>query len=103
VYVYGLFMEGARFNRDSMLIDESLPKRLYDEMPVGLIRPCKSVDFEKYDHYKCPLYKTLERRGVLATSGHSTNFVMMVNVPSDRSEEHWIKRGVAMFCALRDA
>ena len=103
VYVYGLFMEGARFNRDTMLVDESLPKRLYDEMPVALIRPCQTVNWVQYEHYECPLYKTLERRGVLATSGHSTNFVMEVNVPSDKPQQHWIKRGVAMFCALRDA
>ena len=100
VYIYGLYMEGARFNRETMLIDESMPKRLYDEMPVALIRPCQTVNFEQYEHYECPLYKTLDRRGVLATSGHSTNFVMEVNVPSDREEEHWIKRGVAMFTAL---
>jgi dynein heavy chain len=100
VYVYGLKMEGARFNRDTMLIDESLPKALYDEMPVGLLSPALTKDFKDFPHYECPLYKTLDRRGVLATSGHSTNFVMEVKVPSDKSEAHWIKRGVAMFTAL---
>merc|ERR1711988_1809595 len=45
-YVYGLKMEGARFNRETMLMDESFPKTLYDEMPVGWLRPCKKTDVE---------------------------------------------------------
>eukprot|EP00329_Picozoa_sp_Boothbay-MS584-11_P000996 19247_6 len=105
VYVYGLFMEGARFNREKMLMDESFPKTLFDEMPVGLIRPCQKANLTVFPNYECPLYKTLDRRGVLATSGHSTNFVMECNVPTDRPESHWINRGVAMcvatFCMLR--
>ena len=99
-YTYGLKMEGARFNRETMLIDESFPKTLYDEMPVGLLRPCQKDKVEEYPHYECPLYKTLDRRGILMTSGHSTNFVMDCNTPSDKPEEHWILRGVAMFTAL---
>jgi dynein heavy chain len=100
VYVYGLFMEGARFNREKMLMDESFPKTLFDEMPVGLIRPAQKVNLLKIPCYQCPLYKTLERRGTLATSGHSTNFVMEINAPSDKPESWWINRGVGLFCAL---
>ena len=33
VYIFGLFMEGARWNMDFMIVDESIPKILYDEFP----------------------------------------------------------------------
>merc|ERR1711957_205571 len=34
VYVYGIFMEGARWNRLSHEVDESHPKELFVEMPA---------------------------------------------------------------------
>ncbi len=38
--------------------------------------------------------------GTLSTTGHSTNYVVAVEVPTNEEQKHWIQRGVAMLTAL---
>ena len=56
----------------------------------------------EFPHYACPVYRTAERKGVLATTGHSTNFLMMMKMPTTHGEDWWTMRGVCMLCSLSD-
>ena len=110
-YVWGLFLEGARWNASIRSINDSLPKQLYTEMPPIELAPVKDRSATESGVYRLPIYKILSRAGVLATTGHSTNFVMWMEVPSNRTDivnnvgdadqSEWIMGGVAAFCALK--
>lgn len=98
----GIFLQGSRWNRETMQLDESFPKILFDTIPIIWFQPAMTADFNPPPCYFCPIYKTSERKGVLATTGHSSNFVMFITLPSEIPQKHWINRGVAALTQLDD-
>ncbi|KAG2454516.1 hypothetical protein HYH02_000363 [Chlamydomonas schloesseri] len=111
VYVYGLFLEGAGWDRVGGCLTEPEPKQLYCPAPAIWFKTVRTADSKPTASYACPVYRTADRRGVLATTGHSTNFLMTVRLPLDvgpgaeprvvqRRSDHWVLRGVAMLTSL---
>lgn len=128
-FIHGLFLEGARWDFSARTMAESRPKELYVQrqagvhsattytryrftpLPVLHLVPMPNRSAPESGVYRCPVYKTLSRRGTLSTTGHSTNFVIFIELVSNRPSavnqqgvadcSTWVKAGVAAFCALR--
>lgn len=106
LYVHGLVLEGAGWDVASRRLAESAPGALFAPAPVMWFRPRHVKEEAGVGAaapagggsccYSCPLYRTADRRGVLATTGHSTNFVQFVALPSNAPPSHWTLRGVAL-------
>ncbi|XP_064622088.1 dynein axonemal heavy chain 6-like isoform X2 [Lineus longissimus] len=119
VLVFGLYIDGACWDLENKTLHDSLPGERFSHLPeihfipkqVIVHSPSKSESTrasissqhslaDSHHTYECPLYRTSARAGSLSSTGHSTNFVTSVNVPSDQSPDFWIMRGVALLCQL---
>jgi len=104
MYISGLYLEAARWDRGSRVLAEAAPGVMHTPLPVVHFQP--KVDYTPPSgEYQCPLYKTSVRAGVLSTTGQSTNFVLMLSLPlpvagRQAEENHWTLQGVAALCAL---
>jgi dynein heavy chain len=112
-FVWGMFIDGAQWDRETHAMEESQPKELFVGIPTIHIKPVHHSNLEPVKDsdvggtrhvYISPCYKTSIRFGVLSTTGHSTNFVMFFRIPMDpkHNQRHWIKRGTAMLTQLDD-
>ena len=95
VILTGLKSEGARWNDSAKVLDEPIYGKVLEEMPAIWFRPVTKLVTDKT--YAMPLYTTVNRFGVLSTTGLSTNFVMNMHLNSEKPESWWILRGAAAF------
>jgi len=103
VFIFGLFLEGARFCQEKWQLTDSTPGKMYDLLPTIHFRP--AVNHKQAPNtYACPVYKTAVRKGVLSTTGMSTNYVVPVEIPiaHTETEDKYILAGCAGLCNLTD-
>ena len=90
-YIHGLFMEGARWDINSGMIQESLLKDLTPAMPVIYI---KAIPVDKKDSkgiYECPVYRTRQR---------GPTFIWTFNLKTKERPQKWILGGVSLLCSI---
>ena len=99
--VYGMYLEGCKWSYEHHKLADSDPKKLFVDLPMLHLLPVQDRVAPTDGIYMCPLYKVLSRTGILMTTGHSTNYVIMMELTSSDSSQKWIKAGVACFLALK--
>nr|XP_055066586.1 dynein axonemal heavy chain 5 [Misgurnus anguillicaudatus] len=92
VYVYGLYLEGAGWDRRNCKLIDSKPKVLFEMMPV--IRMFAENNGVKDTRlYSCPIYKKPVRTDL--------NYIAAVDLRTNSSPDYWILRGVALLCDVK--
>ncbi|XP_069834127.1 dynein axonemal heavy chain 6 [Dendropsophus ebraccatus] len=101
VLVHGMFMDASRWDNENMVIEDALPREMNPMLPVVHFEPRQNYQASP-TLYQAPLYKTGARAGTLSTTGHSTNFVVTVLLPSKRPSDYWISKASALLCQLNE-
>ncbi|KAG8519328.1 Dynein heavy chain 2, axonemal, partial [Galemys pyrenaicus] len=97
-HVFGLFIEGARWNHEEKVLDDSLPFETCCDFPEIYFLPTKvsaerpsvtgQADSEFYT-FECPMYQTPERSRIPSSTGLSCSFLTSVFLPTRKPPSHW--------------
>uniref|UniRef100_A0A8C5LFK9 Dynein, axonemal, heavy chain 14 n=1 Tax=Jaculus jaculus TaxID=51337 RepID=A0A8C5LFK9_JACJA len=107
VYIFGLFLEGARWDHEQQGLADSLPRDICCDFPDIYFLPTEiSTEIpsssnqtnSELNTFECPVYQTPQRSSILTTTGLSTNFLTSVYLPTKKPPSHWISRQVALLC-----
>ncbi|XP_045080653.1 LOW QUALITY PROTEIN: dynein axonemal heavy chain 11-like [Coregonus clupeaformis] len=90
-YVYGLYMEGARWDTQGGVITEARLKELTPSMPVISVRAVPNDRQEMRNIYECPLYKTKLR---------GTTYVWTFSLKTRERPAKWVLAGVALLLSV---
>ncbi|KAF7661524.1 hypothetical protein LDENG_00258930 [Lucifuga dentata] len=90
-YIYGLYMEGARWDIQSGVITEARLKELTPAMPVISVRAVPNDRQETRNIYECPLYKTKIR---------GPTYVWTFSLKTRERSAKWVLAGVALLLSV---
>ncbi|XP_006863561.1 PREDICTED: dynein heavy chain 2, axonemal [Chrysochloris asiatica] len=97
VWVRGLYLEGAGWDRKNSCLVEAEPMQLVCLMPTIHFRPAESRKKTAKGMYSCPCYYYPNRAG----SSDRSSFVIGIDLRSGTmTADHWIKRGTALLMSL---
>ncbi|XP_064014378.1 dynein axonemal heavy chain 8 [Pogoniulus pusillus] len=93
VYIHGLYLEGAGWDRLHSKLIESTPKILFVQLPVVHIFAVNTTSSTDPRLYVCPLYRKPKRTDL--------NYITEIYLRTVVSPDHWILRGVALLCDIK--
>ncbi|XP_013776527.1 dynein heavy chain 5, axonemal-like [Limulus polyphemus] len=93
VYIYGLFLEGAGWDRKNSRLVESKPKMLFEVLPVIHIYAINTTAGKDPWLYECPVYKKPQRTDL--------TYVGSLDLKTQQGPSHWVLRGVVLLCDIK--
>uniref|UniRef100_A0A8C8LR66 Dynein heavy chain 5, axonemal-like n=1 Tax=Oncorhynchus tshawytscha TaxID=74940 RepID=A0A8C8LR66_ONCTS len=95
VYIYGLFLDGAGWDKRNAKLTESPPKVLFTVLPVVHVYAISTLASDAkrpqgISLYPCPVYKKPRRTDL--------TFIFSLLLRTFQSPDHWTLRGVALLC-----
>ena len=93
VYVYGLYLEGAGWDRTGCRLVEPKPKVLFEPLPVVHIYAVNQARLLDNRTYVCPVYKKPRRTDL--------TYIANITLRTDMNPDHWVLRGVALLCDMK--
>lgn len=92
VYIWGLFLEGAAWDKKIGKLADAPPKKLSWQIPCMFITAKKTTREQSGGAvYRCPCYTIPDRTGL--------NYVFTATIKSEEPEWYWVLRGVALLCS----
>lgn len=100
VYVHGLYLDGAGWDRKGCRLTEPTPKVLFTLLPVIHLYAVNANEHQKDNKlYTCPVYKKPRRTDLTYITAVS------LKTPSNPAHlanpDYWILRGVALLCDIK--
>jgi dynein heavy chain len=97
VYIKGLFLEGAGWDKKNACLVEAKPMQLVCPIPTIHFKPVENKKKSGKGMYACPCYYYPNRAG----STGRASFVVSIDLKSGAfTADHWIKRGTALLMSL---
>jgi len=93
VYVHGLFLDGAGWDKRNCRLIESTAKVLFTPLPVVHIYAINSTAPKDPKLYQCPVYKKPRRTDL--------TYITALLLRTNQHPDHWILRGVALLCDIK--
>lgn len=92
VYIYGLFLDGASWDKRNSKLIEPAPKVLFTALPVVHMYAIQNQNQDPR-FYRCPVYKKPRRTDL--------TFITVLIMKTAQPPDHWILRGVAVLCDIK--
>ncbi|VDO09081.1 unnamed protein product [Rodentolepis nana] len=99
VYIHGLYLDGAGWDRKAGRLMEPPQKVLYTLLPVVHLSTYCTTDktavtaSSSATCYTCPVYKKPSRTDI--------NFIFPLRLRTNKDPNYWILRGVALLCDIK--